>query len=287
MTLVAALSGCDGTILFADTEEVVGSYSTRNVEKSAVMEFKGFRVGIAGATTDATYADTLQSEILEALSKLTSFDEAAIRATLASTLTDFYSRHVWPRIADKPQMEYLLAVQPLPHGLPRVIHISETAANIVPDEGYKTIGVGRYLADYIFKQIFPAPIPFNRRESISFLCSAGLYVAKEVRENVDGVGPVQRVSVFASDGKFDELYFGEIMNLEETLSGISELLGYCYADMMDAERETAMAQEDPYADGWVLETRRGVIEWYAKWKKDVETRKRLRAMETRKAGSGA
>ena len=62
MTLVAALSGCDGTILFADTEEVVGSYSTRCIEKMAVLDFASFRVGIAGASTDGTYADMPQSE---------------------------------------------------------------------------------------------------------------------------------------------------------------------------------------------------------------------------------
>jgi len=285
MTLVAALSGYEGTILFADTEEVVGSYSTRTIDKLAVWDCSNFRIGIAGASTDGTYADMLQAEILEALSRIPSFDMGAIRNVLAKTLTDFYGKHVWPRMGDKPQMEYLLVVQPLPQGLPEVIQIAETAANIVPDEGYKTIGVGQYLADYIFKQMFQTPIPVSRGESISFLCGAGVYAAKEVRENIDGVGPIERVAVFTRDGEYDELYPVDISAIEGNVSSIQEFLGYMYSDIMDAEKDDkhVLTVADTESVSFVHELREVHKNWYTEWKHKRETRDRLRDMYKRRA----
>lgn len=280
MTLVAALSGCDGTILFADTEEVKGDYSTRTIDKLAVWNCPAFRIGIAGASTDGTYADMLQGELLSAVSRIPIFDIPAIRIVLAETLTTFYAKHIWPRSGEKPQMEYLFVVQPLPTGFPEVIQISETAANVVQAEGYKTIGIGSYLADYVFKQIFQAPLPVSRGETISFLCGAGLYAAKEVRENIGGVGPVDRVAVFTCDGEYDELYPIDISAIEENLSSIAECLGYMYGDIMDVERD-AVGHDDSFS-GWVRELRQGHAEWYESWKGRFESRKRLKDMEEQK-----
>src|SRR5690348_3343943 len=114
MTLVAALSGRDGTILFADTQETVGNYGIKKIDKLASWDCEAFRLGIAGASTDGTYSDMLQSEILAGLSSLTVFEERQIISRLGEILTGFYSKHIWPRTGDKPQMEYLLVVQPIP-----------------------------------------------------------------------------------------------------------------------------------------------------------------------------
>ncbi len=272
MTLVAALSGCDGTILLADTEEVVSSYSTRTVDKLAVWDCQAFRLGIAGASTDGTYADMLQSEILGALSRLPAFDMGSIKTTLSDTLTSFYAKHIWPRTGDRPQMEYLLVVQPHPRGRAEIIHISETAANIVAGES-KTVGVGAYLADYILKQIFSAPVPVNRTESTSQLCAAGLYVAKEVRENIDGVGPVDRVAVFDSNGGYDELYPVDIAEIEENVSAIWEFHMYFFTDIFDAERDEMIMGD---ADGFIRDMKERHKEWYKKWNDRRAARERLR-----------
>ena len=280
MTLVAALSGGDGTILFADTEEVVGAYSTRKIDKLAVWDCDSFRVGIAGATTDGTYADMLQAEILAELSKLPVFDIRAINTTLSDVLTAFYSKHIWPRAGEKPQMEYLMVIQPLPQGHPEVIYISETAANIVHEE-YRTVGVGRYLADYIFKQIFQAPLPVSGRESFSLLCAAGVYAAKEVRENIDGVGPVDRIAAFGRNGEYDELYPVDISKIEESLSSIQEFLGYFYGDVMDVDNRH-FARE-PYADGFIQDIRSSHQSWYDEWKNRLASRQRIRNMLKKKA----
>lgn len=282
MTLVAALSGCDGTILFADTEEVVSEYSTRTVDKLAVWDCSGFRLGIAGATTDGTYADMLQSEILGSLSRIGDFDMQSVKSVLSGTLTEFYSKHIWPRMGEKPQMQYLLVIQPTKGGSSEIVHISETAVNFISNE-YRSIGIGSYLADYIFKKIFQNPTPYSGVESLSLLCGAGIYAAKEVRENIDGVGTVDRVAVFTRDGQYDELYPIDISKIEENLASIQEFLGYFYKDVLDVERQL---DERLSSEDFIPEIRGTQSEWYGEWKRRSDTRKRLRERANEQASGG-
>src|SRR5882762_2960473 len=144
MTLVAALSGHQGTIFFADTDEIIGSYSKKTIDKMQVWDFpdRPFRFAIAGATTDGTYADALQSELSGALFRVDAFDLRKITEALSDTLAAFYAKHIWPRVGgDKPQMEYLITIQP-PDGYTEVFHIAETAVNIMGvTTHWKSIGV--------------------------------------------------------------------------------------------------------------------------------------------------
>ncbi len=141
--------------------------------------------------------------------------------------------------------------------------------------------MGSYLADYLFKEIFPETIPVGRGESIAFLCSAGIYAAKKVRENIEGVGPVKRVAVFTSDGEYDQLYPIDILDIEDNLSSIDECLKYFFSDAMDAEKDDAELS----ADGFLRDIRQLQIEWYKKWKGRVETRKRFREIDKRKSAN--
>src|SRR5207249_4897517 len=104
------------------------------IDKMNVWHLQGkpFRLAIAGATNSGTYADQLQNEIAATLLSLNSFNLKMISDALADSLTSFYTKHIWPRPAgDRPQIEYLLVVQPLPSGFPEVFHVSETAVNIM------------------------------------------------------------------------------------------------------------------------------------------------------------
>lgn len=261
MTLVAALSGSNVTILFADTEETVGGYSTRAVDKLEVLDCPGFRVGIAGATSNASYADMLQAEILRSLYALADFNLALIRERLIQTLTDVYSKHIWPRGGDGPQIEYLLAVQPLPSGRPEIIQINETAANVVPSGTTRTIGIGSYLADYLFKRIFPAPIPVSRGESLSFLCAAGMYVADEVRNSISGVGPVDRVAIFGCNGDYDELCPVDIQEIQANFGSLEEYFEYFFIDAMDVDKNYSILEDDHL----MKDIRERHKEWYRQW----------------------
>lgn len=280
MTLVAALSGREGTILFADTQEIVGEYAKRKIEKLTVQEGIGLRFGIAGACSDGTYADMLQSEICAALNEVQVFDIEQIKQHLTDTLTTFYAKHIWPRSGQYPLMQYLLVVQPLIGGYPTVIHISETAANICKEE-VKTIGVGSYLADYLFKQMTAGDLPFPPLGSFAFLCAAGVYVAMEIRENIDGVGPLERVAIFNRDGTYDSLWPADIFQIEESVGSIGEFLGYFYRDALEGD---ARDSEPLSKSEWASDISRGLQEWYAKWQSEESRgrRERVREMEFRK-----
>lgn len=137
MTLISALSGYEGVLLFADTQETVADYSKKAIEKTEIWDIPGhpFRFAIAGATDSGTYADLLQNEIVSALGSLKTFDTGIITEALTATLTNFYSTHVWPRPAgERPETQFLLIVQPLPNGFPQVFHIAQTAPNILSTE---------------------------------------------------------------------------------------------------------------------------------------------------------
>lgn len=275
MTLVAALSGHEGIVLFADNDETVAGYSKRTIDKVEVWSTpdRPFRFAIAGACTDGTYADALQSEIGGALFSVDSFDLKKITVALSDTLTSFYGKHVWPRVSgDKPQMEYLVAIQPLPKGFAEVIHISETAVNVMGvTTHWKSIGVGSYLADFLFN------LMLGGGEPIAQLAAAAVYAAKEVRKNIDDVGEVERIVVFRWDGTYDEFDLEDIQAIEKNLSPLNEALGYLFSSAMgvsDARTESALInvidkiseKQNQWYDEWVQKEkqRKYMLEVYAK-----------------------
>ena len=272
MTLAAALSGQTATILFADTQETIGSYGTKTVNKLEVLDCPEFRVGITGSSSDANYSVMLLSEILKSLFVTPAFDLAVITRNLTQCLTEFYAKHIWPRPSDRPEMDYLLVVQPFPSGTPEVIKINETVANVVADSTATTVGIGSYLADYLFKQIFTAPAPVSRRESLSFLCAAGMYVANEIKENIIGVGPVERVGIFDCHGVYDELNPVDVQEIQDNFHALREYFGYFFADAMDVDSESMALTE---STEWILEIRQAHEQWYERWNKRREIRQRI------------
>ncbi|HXJ96612.1 MAG TPA: hypothetical protein VMT20_27550 [Terriglobia bacterium] len=278
MTLAAALSGWDTTILFADTEETVGSYSTRMVDKLEVLDCPEFRLGITGATSDASYSVMLQSEIVNVLSRVSPFDLRVMKNRLTDCLTAFYAKHVWPRPGESPRMDYLLVIQPIPSGFPEVVQVSETLATVVPHPhgSVTTVGVGSHLAEYLFKQILlDDPIPVNRGASLSFLCAAGMFVAEEVKENITGVGPVERVAIFDSQGTYDELCPVDIHDIQKTFRALREYFRYCFLDAMDVESPSSDSILEESEKNWIPDIRQEHQEWYERWNQRREGRKLL------------
>lgn len=282
MTLVAALSGREGTILFADTQETVGNYGIKKIDKLASWDCKAFRLGIAGASDEGTYSDMLQLEILSGVSSLAEFDEGQIITRLGEILTGFYSKHIWPRTGEKPQIEYILVVQPMPGGPPMVLHIAETAVNIVPEDN-KTIGVGTYLADYLLNVL---RFEIAGAEGMGNLCGLGVYIAKEVRENVEGIGSLDRIAMFRSDGSYDELSPSDILEIEENVGSFHEFLPYFFVSGLDV----SLTESDPKPitdfARHLEDMRQRQVAWWNKHEDGRESRSKFRDL-ARERASGA
>jgi 20S proteasome alpha/beta subunit len=221
MTLVSALMGREGVAFFSDTRETLGGYAKKNVDKMTVWEFEDspFRFAIAGATDDATYLDMLERAITASVLKLDSFSLDEIERTLADALAEFYSKHIWLQTAKAPLMEFLLVFQPLPSGRPEVFHVSGTAVNIPSHTvHYKSIGVGAYMADYLL------PLLLDGAQTQAEMAIAAAFVGKQIEDNVDGCGPVERIVLFDRDGHYEELGPEEIVESLNIMQPFLELV---------------------------------------------------------------
>ena len=213
MTLVTTLHGRDGVVMFTDTQETVGGYAKKIVDKLTLWNVDGpFRFAIAAATNDTTYLEMLEREISRALFSVKSYALGEIERSLVDALTGFYAKHIWPQPSKNHLIEFLITLQPMPNGRPDVIHISGTAVSVPTiSENHKSIGVGAYMADYLL------PIFLGGGEDLAQLAMTAVYVGKEVHDNVDGVGPVDRIILLGNNGDYHELYHDVIRELEENL----------------------------------------------------------------------
>lgn len=269
MSLAAALSGFDGVILFADTQETVGGYAKKSVEKLKMYDVKGhpFRFAIANATNEGNYADALESNIAAALLSITTYDLGVIHNSLTAELSDFYSKHVWPRPSDRPQMEYLLLIQP-PTGDSQVFHIAETAVNPMTTAHGKSIGIGSYLADYILQRALMG----GDADSLSRLIATAVYIAREVRENVDGCGEIHEILVFLRNGEWDYVDHSEILKIEQNTEQMRGALSKAFSLATDDWPEFLGDEEEGIED-ILLRIKNGQAAWYEEWENDRAERK--------------
>ncbi len=294
MTLVAALSDFQGALLFADTQEIVSGISKKSVRKLRTYDLpnRPFRFAIAGATNDASYVDMLQEEIATTLLSLDACDLLILKERLTETLTDFYSKHVWQRTSDKPQMEYLIVVQPLPTGAPQIVHISESAVNISEPNLYdvtierKSIGIGSYLANYLFTSILGGGNLLHEGDSLAQLAAAAVYVSREVRENIDGCGPVEEIVLFDKNGGYDDLDSADIQRIEKNLETFHTVMSDAFAVATDvAADDDTFRTARKFIDTALGEIHREQLRSHIEWQNNAETRTMIRQMFGKKQAS--
>lgn len=234
MTLVSALIGREGVAFFCDTQETHGGYAKKNVDKMTVWDLDDspFRFAISGATDDATYLEMLERAITASVVRLDAYDLTEIEKVIADTLAEFYAKHIWPQAAKAPLMEFLMVFQPLPSGMPEVFHVSGTAVN-VPSLAvhYKSIGIGAYMADYLFSFLLEGD------QTQMDLAIAASHVGKQVNENVDGCGPVERIVLLGRNGEYEELGSDEINDSLKIMQPIIEVFGKSFASVCNIDRK--------------------------------------------------
>ncbi len=260
MTLVSTLSCSEGAILFADTQETLGNYSKRKIDKISLWQLhnRPFRFGIADACTHGSYSDMLKSELSVALNSVDEFDLRKFHQALTVTVTDFYGKHIWKRTdPNTPAMEFLIVIQPLPSGRPESFHVSETAVNAI---GYtsqtSSIGIGAHLADYLYKRLWTP-------QTLSQMIALAVYVGREVHEHVDGVGEVERIAVFDREGRYDEVEGTDMRIIERNL----ELANHLTAIMLESalSKDEELVENAKIAVEWSEEIRAAYEKWYTEW----------------------
>lgn len=266
MTLVTTLMGREGVVMFADTQETVGGYAKKPVDKLTLWNEhpdRPFRFAIAAATDDTTYLEMLEREISGTLLKLNGNWLRSIEKDLADTLTTFYAKHIWPQ-SKNPRIEFLITIQPLPHGLPDVIHIAGTAVSIPSlSESHKSIGVGAFLADYI------VPMILDGGEGLAHLAMAAVYLGKQVHENVDGCGPVDRIVLLGRDGECDELYSDVIRQMEAAVYPLREVMTHAFTSCADIADTDNGELERTYVQNELLNMREKYAELWEEMQQQI------------------
>jgi 20S proteasome alpha/beta subunit len=287
MTILAAFSTSAGTILCADTQETVG-YAKKSVSKiivDAQRDNPQFRFAIAAGGHGA-YADKLTEELGSTIKQYKEYDPESIIKGIEATLTEFHSKHLWPRanVQDAPQVETLILFQPIPGeqgkfaGHPLLLHTAETAVNITHD--YKTVGIGSWLADYILDRLYP------HHGNRHYMFALASYVIKEVRENVEGCGKEADIMFFGKDGSWEELSGEKYEFLESQVPYVSEAMSDAFFRM--TQIPTGVPHEGESRLENVIETVEGVRSRYAGVIQREEEERRLRRidMEQRRKATG-
>ena len=164
-------------------------------------------------------------------------------------------------------MEYIIAIQPLPSGVPGLFHIAESAANVIGITTHnKSIGVGSYLADYLFNLIL------GGGEPLAWLCAAAVHVAREVRDCIDGVGHIDRVVLLDRHGEYDELSPIDIEAVQNNVEGMNEAIRHLFSLAADISEGSEKNGLEESIIGIAQEAREGQLRWMTEFRERTKRR---------------
>jgi hypothetical protein len=238
MTLIAGFSGRGGTVLCSDLLEVQGGYAKKPVDKITLSvnadEPENIRFQFAiGCSGSGPYMDMLQAELVSGLELLVKSQDTpldklptTIRDVLVDILVQFYGKHIWPRSSSavNAEMQFLLLIQPCPHGEPCFMRIIETAVSIIEEASYASIGIGSYLAEYILENLH------SGGGAKEYQLALAAYVLTEVNENVDGCGHGYSIYHFDENGKMSWMFD---KYRPEDFSGLKRIFEWAFQTMTD------------------------------------------------------
>lgn len=220
MTIAVGLMTGNAAILCADSQEVVSDYSKGTTQKIRVTTFfDKWRIGIAGSSDNSNYLDAFEDEMQRTVGKIPDFDYARIVNTIEVTLRGFHKTHIWPLPKDeRPTMEMLLAIQGIkPHPSRALLFAHRTL--LQPVRGYRGIGIGSYLSDYLAKGLDPYGTGKGIRgevynSSTEEMARFGVFLVDQVKRSINGCDGETVVAIFGGDGKLTWLPSFEVKDIE-------------------------------------------------------------------------
>jgi hypothetical protein len=238
MTLLAGFTGFGGVTLCADSQETVGDYSKRTVEKIKWVSLRGMSVAFAGAGV-GHFVDLVSQQFEWGLAALQG-DPISVRQVTAEVervLNDYHEKHVWKRPdSSSAQVEFLLACVPVsgPGPGPLLFHTAETAVTWIQG-GHKTVGVGCHLADFLFEHLHTG------RGDKWHMFALGTYILNKVSDYVEGVGKGTNVIVFTHSGEnFCPCMPTEIEQINTILSDWDKVTKQSFLGITDVARSGAV-----------------------------------------------
>lgn len=197
-------------ILCADSQEVVSDYAKTTTQKIRTLHCPQWRVGVLGAG-DSACIDLFQEEIWRKF-PLSRFDYGEMVRIIRETVREIHEQHVWPRqgSSNPPSFQMLIALQGLNPGSRGLLYSQDSV--VLPVDGYKSIGIGAYLSDYLHERLYPnqsvyqTPTDEAARIEVSIL--------DEVKSAIHGCDGETLVAIFHGDGTFRWLLGQEVEEIE-------------------------------------------------------------------------
>lgn len=142
----------------ADSEEVISDYAKSSTQKIRITEyFNQWRLAIGGAG-DGTYIDLFEELLARRLAVFKEYEHDKIESVIRATLHEVHKKHIWPRHGDqRTSFQAIIGIQGCGERKGRSLLYTQDSAllRVTGTVGFKTIGVGCYLADYIIKRAIP------------------------------------------------------------------------------------------------------------------------------------
>lgn len=201
----------NAAILCSDSQEVVSDYGKTTTQKIRTLHSPDhWRIGLVGAG-DAACIDLCQEELWRKLPPAR-FDYSEMLQIIRETVREVHEEHVWPRqgSANPPTFQLLIALQGLNPCCREVFHTQDSV--VLPVDGYRSIGIGSYLSDYLHERVYRHDrIHTTRTEQ-----AARLEVLKldEVKSAIHGCDGETLIAIFSGDGGFTYMLGREVHEIE-------------------------------------------------------------------------
>jgi len=227
MTIAAGFIGDHGAVLCADSQETIGGYAVKKVEKISVNECKAFNLAVVGAG-HAPYIDMISTDIYIAVYGCDG-NPVTIEEAVSKVLIEFHTKHIWPRSPDPnlAPLEFLILISDRKYADDFLFHTCDTAINWI--QGSKAIGVGSYLADYILENML------TNDGTEEHLLATAVYMLKEVRENISGCGMESSIYFFGRNGIYQRMDENAIAVMEKNCEHFKAMVKAGFYEMTESE----------------------------------------------------
>jgi len=195
---------------------------------------------------DSACIDLCQEEMWRKL-PTDRYDYSAMLHIIRDTVKEVHERHVWPRQAasNAPSFQLLIALQGLNPGSRSLFYSQDSV--VLPVDGYRSIGVGCYLSDYLHERIYPNNSVYQVATEEAARIEVG--ILDEVKSAIHGCDGETLVAIFYGDGNFRWLLGLEVREIESWFQGFYEsevpiFRAIANSDMSDREFDLQLKQFD-------------------------------------------